>query len=65
MAFKKSFLSYLNEDSILELDPIIKLTKDKGLKAFVHEGYFEPMDTYREYLSMNELWSAGKPPWLN
>tara|TARA_X000000368_G_scaffold417295_1_gene413288 strand:- start:994 stop:1689 length:696 start_codon:yes stop_codon:yes gene_type:complete len=65
MAFKKSFLSYLNEDSILELDPIINLTKDGGLKAFVHEGYFEPMDTYREYLSMNELWSAGKPPWLN
>ena len=64
MAFKKSFLEYLDDDSTLELEPIINLTKAKNLKAFVHKGYFEPMDTYREYLNMNKLWDSGSPPWV-
>ena len=34
MAFKKSFLEYLDDDSTLELEPIINLTKAKNLKAF-------------------------------
>jgi len=64
MAFKNSFLEYLDNDSTLELEPIINLTKAKNLKAFVHKGYFEPMDTYREYLNMNKLWDSGSPPWV-
>ena len=63
MVFKNKFLNYLNEDSILESEPIINLSKDKNLFAFIHDGYFEPMDTYREYLNMNKLWNSGKAPW--
>lgn len=63
MAFKKEFIDYLDESSILETSPLINLTKNNELKAFVHDGYFEPMDTYREYLNMNKLWDDGNPPW--
>lgn len=63
MAFNKKFVDYLDEDSILETDPLINLTKSNELNAFVHNGYFEPMDTYREYLNMNKLWDDGNPPW--
>ena len=31
----------------------------------IHDGYFEPMDTYREYVRLNELWESGNPPWRN
>ena len=64
MVFNKTFLKYLNNNSILESEPLIKLATENELSAYVHNGYFEPMDTYREYLSMNELWNSGSPPWM-
>lgn len=63
MAFKKKFIEYLDDGSTLEIDPLINLTKINELNAFIHNGYFEPMDTYREYLNMNKLWDDGNPPW--
>ena len=63
MVFKNDFLNYLNENSTLESEPIKNLARDNNLCAFVHEGYFEPMDTYREYLNMNKLWNTGNAPW--
>jgi len=63
--FKREVLEYLDENSVLETYPLIKLTKDKKLKAFQHKGYFEPMDTYREYLQLKKYWESGNPPWLN
>ena len=64
MVFNKEFISYLEENSTLESKPLINLSKDNQLKAFIHKGYFEPMDTYREYLHMNDLWNSGEAPWL-
>ena len=63
--FKKNILNYLDEASILETLPLVNLSKDQKLFAYKHEGYFEPMDTYREYLKLNEYWKSGNPPWLN
>ncbi len=63
MIFKKRFFDFLNEDSILESSPLNALTNIGELNAFIHEGYFEPMDTYREYLHMNNLWNSGNAPW--
>ena len=40
------FLDYLNENSTLESEPIKSLAGDSELSAFIHKGYFEPMDTY-------------------
>ena len=64
MIFKNKFLDYLNENSTLESEPVINLASDLELSAYVHKGYFEPMDTYREYLNMNKLWELGNPPWM-
>ena len=64
MIFKNKFLDYLNENSMLESEPLSSLADDLELSAYIHKGYFEPMDTYREYLSMNKLWKSGNPPWM-
>lgn len=63
MAFKKSFIDYLDDDCVLESDPLVRLSQGNELKAFEHFGYFEPMDTYREYLNLNKLWDSGEKPW--
>ena len=65
MVFDKKFLNYLDKDSTLETTPLINLSKDSELVAFKHNGYFEPMDTYREYLQLNKFWESGNPPWMD
>lgn len=65
MAFNKKILDFLGEDATLETEPLHSLVEISELSAFIHNGYFEPMDTYREYLQMNELWESGEPPWEN
>jgi len=65
MVFNKKILDFLGEDVTLETKPLHSLVEISELSAFIHKGYFEPMDTYREYLQMNELWESGEPPWEN
>jgi glucose-1-phosphate cytidylyltransferase len=65
MAFRKDFINYLSDNVVLESEPLLNLANDSELFANVHNGYFEPMDTYREYLHMNELWKSRQAPWIN
>jgi|TARA_Y100000389_G_scaffold149126_2_gene148386 glucose-1-phosphate cytidylyltransferase len=65
MVFNIKILDYLNNNSTIEEEPLTRLSEDGELKAFIHKGYFEPMDTYREYVKMNDLWEKGSAPWAN
>jgi glucose-1-phosphate cytidylyltransferase len=49
--------------SILEHEPLRKLARDRELVAFPHTGFWQPMDTAREYGLLNELWASGEAPW--
>jgi glucose-1-phosphate cytidylyltransferase len=33
------------------------------LMAYQHSGFFFAMDTYREYLQLNQMWNDGLAPW--
>lgn len=62
--FEKKVLDYLDGDTcVLEREPLERLAREGQLAAFHHEGFFFAMDTYREYLHLNELWTTGKAPW--
>ena len=63
--FNREVFDYLDvdPDCILERDPLEKLTADRQLVAYEHDGFFFAMDTYREYLFLNDLWNQGKAPW--
>jgi len=56
---------YLGEDrrTLFEREPLQKLAQERELAAFSHTGYWQPMDTAREYGLLNELWASGKAPW--
>jgi glucose-1-phosphate cytidylyltransferase len=47
----------------LEQEPLRQLSEKNELQAFRHTGFWQPMDTMREYLLLNELWNSGKAPW--
>ena len=39
------------------------LARDGQLNAFRHEGFWQPMDTVRDRLHLEELWAGDKAPW--
>jgi glucose-1-phosphate cytidylyltransferase len=63
-AFRHDFLDYVHDDSaMLERDALQKLTVDGQLGIRKHTGFWRGMDTYREYVELNELWNTGEAPW--
>ncbi|OFX35570.1 MAG: glucose-1-phosphate cytidylyltransferase [Bacteroidetes bacterium GWA2_32_17] len=61
-----SFFNLLNDDEtlVLEQEPMKKLVAMGELKMFEHDGFWQPMDTYREYSLLNELYANNKAPWV-
>ena len=59
--FGRKVFDYLNDDCTLEHAPLERLAKEQQLGAFRHEGFWQPMDTYREAKLLNDLWDAGAP----
>jgi glucose-1-phosphate cytidylyltransferase len=63
--FNKNFFPYLNNESVLENEPLIELVSQGQLTAYKHNGFWQPMDTYRESLMLNQMWDSGEAPWKN
>lgn len=57
-------LARITDDStIWEREPLEGLAQDGQLKAFHHEGFWQPMDTLRDKVYLDSLWSQGAAPW--
>jgi glucose-1-phosphate cytidylyltransferase len=63
--FNRKVFDYLEggDACILEGEPLVRLTADGQLRAYQHKGFFYAMDTYREYLALNEMWASKRAPW--
>jgi glucose-1-phosphate cytidylyltransferase len=61
--FEPGVFDYIGPDSILEEEPLASLASDGQLMAFRHDGFWQPMDTYRESQLLNGLWESGAAPW--
>ncbi len=51
------------DDTTWERAPLETLAARGELGAFRHDGFWLPMDTYRDKLIFEELWNSGHPPW--
>lgn len=64
--FEPEFIErYLSSDENLTLEssPLQKLAEDGELMVFPHVGFWQPMDTYREWKLLESLWEGGNAPW--
>ena len=52
-----------NDQTTWEKEPMETLAKEGNLSAFVHKGFWQPMDTLRDKIHLNTLWDDGKAPW--
>lgn len=63
--FDKRVFDYLDADPglVFEQEPLRRLADDGQLMLFEHRGFWQPMDTYREWKMLNDLWDSGRAPW--
>ncbi|GGY62961.1 glucose-1-phosphate cytidylyltransferase [Cellvibrio zantedeschiae] len=52
-----------NDATIWEQQPLIKLAESGELMAYEHDGFWQPMDTLRDKIYLEELWSSNSAPW--
>jgi glucose-1-phosphate cytidylyltransferase len=57
-------IDYITEDGTYwERDPLERLAAERQLNAYQHSGFWQPMDTLRDKVALEELWQSGHAPW--
>ncbi len=59
----KVFERVAGDSCVWEQEPLISLAEDGELMAYEHEGFWQPMDTLRDKVYLEELWQSDKAPW--
>lgn len=63
--FNREFFDYLKSDDscVLEKEPLANLARGGQLKVYNHRGFWQCMDTYRDYMFLNDLWKSNRAQW--
>lgn len=63
---RKELFDYLDdaEDLVFEEAPMRRLVRDGEMMMFEHDGFWQPMDTHRDYLLLKRLCDEGRAPWI-
>ena len=62
--FEPSVFQFIaGDNTILEREPLERLSAEGQLMAYEHAGFWQPMDTLREKRLLEELWNSGSAPW--
>ncbi|MTV39984.1 glucose-1-phosphate cytidylyltransferase [Duganella radicis] len=57
-------IDYIADDSTTwEKEPMETLAAEGQMDAFLHHGFWQPMDTLRDRILLEDLWQNGKAPW--
>ena len=57
-------LDYLTDDAtVLEKEPLERISGKGELMAYRHQGFWQPMDTLRDKMQLDDLWKSGEAPW--
>lgn len=64
MILNPEIIDYIDGDEItFEKEPLETLAQEGQLKAFKHQGFWRCMDTLRDKLLLEKLWTSGQAPW--
>ena len=57
-------IDYIQDDKTTwEREPLERLASEGELASFRHSGFWQPMDTLRDKVHLEELWQSGNAPW--
>jgi glucose-1-phosphate cytidylyltransferase len=65
MRLEPDVFDVLDADCVLEREPLERLATDGRLHSHRHEGFWACMDTHKDALALNDLWSSGRAPWVD
>ncbi len=62
---RREIFDYLsdNENLVFEQEPMSQLVRDGEMAIFKHDGFWQCMDTFRDFKFLNSLWDDGAAPW--
>lgn len=52
-----------DDATVWEKEPMESLALEGQMDAFLHRGFWQPMDTLRDKVHLEELWQSGAAPW--
>lgn len=58
--FRKDIFQHLDE-GMFEFTTLPLLAQKQQLTMYQHDGFWQCMDTYRDYLALNKLWQSEQP----
>jgi glucose-1-phosphate cytidylyltransferase len=57
-------MEYISDDfTVWEKEPLERLAASGNLAAYRHDGFWQPMDTLRDKMVLEDLWQSDKAPW--
>jgi glucose-1-phosphate cytidylyltransferase len=57
-------IDYVDGDDVVwEHEPMVRLADEGKLFAYKHSGFWHPMDTLRDRVVLEDMWSSGRAPW--
>lgn len=64
MVMEPGVFDYIEGDAtVFEKKPLEDLARDGQLMAYKHNGFWKCMDTQRDKMQLEEMWSKGEAPW--
>jgi glucose-1-phosphate cytidylyltransferase len=63
-AFRMDIFDYLEHDLDLPVEALPGLIRDNQLHVHMFEGFWSPMDTFKEKQYLDGIWASGDVPWL-
>ncbi len=63
--FDRRLFNYVSDDDgcVFERESLERLAGDGQLAAYAHDGYWQCMDTYRDWQVLNQDWESNAPAW--
>jgi len=52
-----------DDQTIWERTPVETLASRGELQAYKHDGFWQPIDTLRDKMHLEDLWLSGRAPW--
>ncbi|KPJ92213.1 MAG: glucose-1-phosphate cytidylyltransferase [Gammaproteobacteria bacterium SG8_11] len=59
----KVFDYIAGDETVWEQEPLEHLANDGQISAYIHDGFWKPMDTLRDMTQLESLWQSGDAPW--
>lgn len=64
MVMEPQVFDYIKgDDTVFEKEPLETLATEGQLNAFLHDGFWKPMDTQREKMQLEQMWESGNAKW--